>query len=255
MSGAVSIPLAFAALFTDAHPKRYFAILAFIALWIFAIRTAWKNYQLIEANKKELKTQKDFFEKENQKLVSDHIKQRQELEIAIESLRTPTVEIEAIPCEIKSAQYLFCQIRIKNNSPTLTADNVRVELIALEDALETEEQSNYYHPALPLVLSAAVESDYSINPGSSLRFNLFKVTMNVKSAILKDGNIVDWRRTFTAYFTKETTKDLTLFHGNKHYRIKLTVTARDFPKIEQEFNLMFSDEGSFCRFTLSKIQP
>lgn len=55
MSGGFSIPFAFAALFTEGHPKRYFAFLAFIALWVFAIRLAWKNYQImvIEKPKKE----------------------------------------------------------------------------------------------------------------------------------------------------------------------------------------------------------
>lgn len=55
MSGGLSIPFAFAALFTEGHPKRYFAALAFVALWVFAIRLAWKNYQImvIEKQKKE----------------------------------------------------------------------------------------------------------------------------------------------------------------------------------------------------------
>ncbi|HXR05354.1 MAG TPA: hypothetical protein VN836_11675 [Verrucomicrobiae bacterium] len=46
MSGAISIPLTFLALILPgAQPKELFVALAFIALWVFAIRAAWKNYQ------------------------------------------------------------------------------------------------------------------------------------------------------------------------------------------------------------------
>jgi ABC-type nickel/cobalt efflux system permease component RcnA len=47
MSGATSIPLAFVALFSDGtYQKESFAILAFLALWVCVIRTAWKSEQL-----------------------------------------------------------------------------------------------------------------------------------------------------------------------------------------------------------------
>jgi transposase-like protein len=42
MSGAISIPFAFLAIFVDMshpHPKETFAILAFVALWIFGMKT------------------------------------------------------------------------------------------------------------------------------------------------------------------------------------------------------------------------
>ena len=45
MSGAVSIPLAFFALFSsEQHPKWWFALLAIVALWFCLIRMAYKNY-------------------------------------------------------------------------------------------------------------------------------------------------------------------------------------------------------------------
>ena len=52
MSGAISIPFAFLAIFVDMshpHPKETFEIIAFVALWIFAVRTAWANYKMIES--------------------------------------------------------------------------------------------------------------------------------------------------------------------------------------------------------------
>jgi len=88
MSGAISIPLAFVALFTEAHPKRYFAMLAFAALWVIVIRTAWKNYQLMEANKKELEAQTNSHEEEKQKRASAYAEQIKALENQFQSLKT-----------------------------------------------------------------------------------------------------------------------------------------------------------------------
>jgi len=51
MSGAISIPFAFGAFFSNGHQKRNFAGLAFVALWVFAIGVARKNYQILEVQK------------------------------------------------------------------------------------------------------------------------------------------------------------------------------------------------------------
>ena len=53
MSGTISIPFAFVALFTEGHPRKYFTFLAFGALLYFAIRVAWKNYQVLVIQKPE----------------------------------------------------------------------------------------------------------------------------------------------------------------------------------------------------------
>ena len=55
MSGAISIPFAFIAVLSQGHQKRDFALLAFCALWVFAIRLAWKNYQMLEKEKPKFK--------------------------------------------------------------------------------------------------------------------------------------------------------------------------------------------------------
>jgi hypothetical protein len=53
MSGAISIPFTFMALLTNGHPKKYFALLAFVALWVIVVRTTWKNYQILSIQRPE----------------------------------------------------------------------------------------------------------------------------------------------------------------------------------------------------------
>jgi len=43
-----------------------------------------------------------------------------------------------------------------------------------------------------------------------------------------------------------------LFRWKKTYRLKLVATAIDL-RSQREFNLIFSDEGSYCRFNLTKV--
>lgn len=51
MSGGLSVPLAFVALVVGGSAKTWFAIGAFIALWVFALGMAKKNYQLLSQRK------------------------------------------------------------------------------------------------------------------------------------------------------------------------------------------------------------
>jgi hypothetical protein len=60
MSGAVSIPLALAALFMEATPRFWFTILAFISIWIFAIGCLIRSLELKYSPKK--KAAQDFLE-------------------------------------------------------------------------------------------------------------------------------------------------------------------------------------------------
>ncbi|MDD5164913.1 MAG: hypothetical protein PHG25_00015 [Candidatus Pacebacteria bacterium] len=53
MSGAISIPFGFIALFAEGNPRTYFAALAFIALWVFAIGVVRKNYKILVIQKPE----------------------------------------------------------------------------------------------------------------------------------------------------------------------------------------------------------
>jgi len=63
MSGAVSIPLAFFALWFGGSGKVWFGVLAFFGLWVFAIGAAIKNYQLIEQSKSERQSHDDAIRK------------------------------------------------------------------------------------------------------------------------------------------------------------------------------------------------
>jgi hypothetical protein len=47
MSGAISIPLAFLAVIFGGKAGFWFGVLAFVALWVLAIRLAWRNYPKI----------------------------------------------------------------------------------------------------------------------------------------------------------------------------------------------------------------
>lgn len=55
MSGALSIPFAFVALFVQGRERTIFAVLGFCALWIFALRLAWKNYEISTVQNRERK--------------------------------------------------------------------------------------------------------------------------------------------------------------------------------------------------------
>jgi len=78
-----------------------------------------------------------------------------------------------VSLDIATAQYHLCQIRIHNKSSTKTADNVRVELIALEDAAEGP-ADDYFRPKFPIILKPEIVGENTINPGASQKYNLFR---------------------------------------------------------------------------------
>ncbi len=165
------------------------------------------------------------------------------------------LEIEAIPYDITPPQKHWCKIRVLNKSSTITADNVQVELLELNDSLGNEAEAKYFRPPFPVILKPEIAGANTINPGASLTYNLFQVTM-IKGATQKENETEPvWHWRFLAYFAQDTTKNLTQFFGKEKYRLKLTASARDLLKVEQEFDLTFSDEGTFCRFNLTNAQP
>jgi hypothetical protein len=170
----------------------------------------------------------------------------------IEKLRAPMLDIEGVTCDISSAQKHLCQIRILNKNSTITADNVKVELLELEDRLENSVQEQYFRPTYPIILNSQTGENI-INPGSSLVYRLFHVMMNDGWFRQDNSQELIPYRAIVAYFTPgQITQNVTHFLWKKDYRLKLRVTARDFSKTEQDFNLSFSDEGKFCRFSLEK---
>jgi hypothetical protein len=231
MSGAVSIPLAFLALFFQGQPQIWFAVLAFVGVWVFVIGVIRKHHALVQS----------------------HTEEKNRLEKMIESLTVPQIEIQGIPADIATGQYAFCKIQVINKSSNATAENVQVELLSLEDSLDAKEGS-YFRPALPFILKPDIVGADTINPGSLLRYNLFRVIMN--EGFTREGDAAEMVRHlyFLAYFSQDqTTKDVTRFFWKGDYRIRLRATAKNLSKCEQEFNLIFSENGSFCRFSLTKI--
>jgi hypothetical protein len=222
MSGAISIPFAFLALFVGGSATTYFWVLAFAALWVVVIGIARKNH---------------------------------ELKNLLENKPESNLEIEAIPCDIKSGQKTFCKIRVRNKSKNVTADNVQVELLALDDSLAGTEQGNYFRPVLPFILKPEITGANTINPESELTYNLFRVIMNEGAS--RNEPETEWvkHRNCVAYFSQESLKDVTTFYWKKSYQLKLKASARDLLKVETEFELVFSEKGTLCRFDLIKVKP
>jgi hypothetical protein len=162
------------------------------------------------------------------------------------------LEIEGVQLDIVSHSKHLCQVRIHNRSSARTADNVQVELAEFEDALESGPQAEYFRPVLPFALQPARPSGNTINPGGSAKYDLFHVTKNTKTATReRDGAVTGWQQMVIAYFTHETTTNLTQFACNRPYRLSFIVTARDLRKVEQDFQLLFSERGELCRFSLT----
>ena len=152
------------------------------------------------------------------------------LQSQLESLCTPLLEIESVDSDIPGAQKHLCQIRIINRSPTVTADNVKVELVALEDDLKNSVQGQYFRPAFPIILNSQTGENI-INPGSPLVYRLFHVMMNDGWLRQENSQEMIPYRAIIAYFTPgQTTQNVTQFLWKKDYRLKLRATARDFSK-------------------------
>jgi hypothetical protein len=168
------------------------------------------------------------------------------LETEIECLRAPMLEIEAVTTNIKSARWHSCKIVIHNKSSTKTADNLRVELISLVDELAMAQQAAYFHPPFPAVLNPEASGTNTVNPGDRMQYHLFRVSANQKPAIIKDGAIVGFNQNITAHFNISDAMEhnTAIFKCQEPYRIKLAVSARDFPISEREFELIFVNESN-----------
>lgn len=185
--------------------------------------------------------------------------EKRALEAKIEFFHGHALEIVGISAEFGAGNDQPCQIRILNKSPSVTADNVKVELLAIRDAL-TDGQEAYYHPPLPFLLKPERQGESSINPGAALIFNLCYVGKVVGYASAESDEHKRNPQGFVVYFTSkhDDPKRITLgnsahFNWDTYYRIKLIATARNFLKTEEELNLRFSEEDSCCRFGLTNV--
>jgi len=186
---------------------------------------------------------------------------KQGKEKIIESLRNPsapTLEIEGIPLDIwDNARYRWCQILIHNTSSTQSAKNVEVKVLAYEDELPLRKGTNYQDLTSPVILKPENAGTVTIAPQDKATFNLFFVVLGPSVWIDGEGKRIEGksitgRFTKDAYNEEQPKENLVLFRWKKTYRLKLVATAIDL-RSQREFNLIFSDEGSYCRFNLTKV--
>jgi len=282
MSGAISIPLGALAIIFGGKAGIWFAILGYVALWAYVIKTALKNHQLVELHKSELISLRNSKDDEIQKIKVELTGQMDVLETRIESLQSPSLEIEGIPVDITNGKYFWCQISVHNKNPAKSADDVRVELIKLEDSLGDSlgegPAASMFHPVFPLTLKPAIAGTSTINPGADTKYVLFRVIMQ-KEVVKENEAYVVACQTFIASFGNEgiAEKNTMVFKWKKTYRLKIAVTGRDIHKVEQEFEMTFldfspadgvghsddsfekfdktfSEAGEFCRFNLVPIK-
>ncbi len=187
---------------------------------------------------------KEQFEK-HEKEIAHKEAEISKLAAQVEYLKAPVLEIEAVTTEIKSAKWHSCLIAIQNKSSTKTADNLRVELISLDDELKIAVQATHFHPPFPVVLNTETSGTNTLNPGGRMQYRLFRVSASNKSGIIKDGQVVGWEQKLFARFNSSDVIDhnTAAFQCQKPYRLKLAVTARDFQICEREFALIFVDDS------------
>jgi hypothetical protein len=215
MSGAASIPFGFLALFVAGSPRFWFAVLAYVGLWVFAIRILSKNYKIVSGTSDP----------------SDHL------------------EIDDVDCDMATLRNKFCKVKITNMSPRRSAIGVRIQVVALDDSLQ-KEAGAYFRPELPFALTREAAMDQILNPGESANYNLFKLTIG--AGVVKDmntGEVVRHKYAIANFTERQEAKNVTQFYYEGKYQMRLLATARGFTKTEQTFDIGFNGD----RFTLTKV--
>ncbi len=181
-------------------------------------------------------------------------------------------ELEGIPCDMPASTRYVCQIRVRNNHPNKSADNVQVELMEME-SFEDEGDKPPFKIQLPwMLLPENHTGTTSINPGAEKIFTLFdagqqevvgKPTVDEiydrVEAEKKGQKYVPPSSMLVRYFVMCSFKNPdhvrgVFFEKNKNYRLKIKVTAHDFPPTYSKFNLNFTGKWQLCRFTLTNSQ-
>jgi hypothetical protein len=151
--------------------------------------------------------------------------------------------IEGIPCDMPKLGKYVCQIRVHNNSPNKSADDVEVKLLKME---YSEETKDYYRPSIPRILMPEIKDGRPINPGTWLTFNLFY-------ALKSEGSSGSHIYGYLVDDVQVTKQNIPFFEVNKNYQLQIMATARDFPKTVEVYNLNFISGASQCRFTLTPV--
>jgi hypothetical protein len=212
MSGGLSIPFAFAALFSQGHQKSVFALLAFFALLVFAVRVTWNNYKMLETQKMPL-------------------------------------EIESVPC-LGERREAHCFVRIKNPS-NADATGVEVKLMRITPAPFHPNQKNVpILIQYPIPLSPRHPGGEIIHPLTCSDFLLFVVFQSGFGIFLRlyDGEEKIEFGTEVKNFTPATPF---LSDDFDRYTVEMQVSADGRLPTVARFNLSFSTATGKNLFTLS----
>jgi hypothetical protein len=147
MSGAISIPIAVLAIYFGGSPGFWLAVLAFAALWVIVIRTAWKNYQMME----KLEVQKT---------------------ITVKPLR-----ISALPAHRFSSKWDFAvEVEIHNDNQSVSG--VRVRLTNIEPPFDDFGGSGADTDLEGIEFPLIGSSDGVLHKDQACRIRLFFVNSN-----------------------------------------------------------------------------
>lgn len=215
MSGALSVPLGLLALLNAWSQQRTLGILAIVSAWVAMFSMARRNRRLMDR-----------------------------LE--------PKLEIEGIESELNDPKDKIQRVRVRNCSGDLTADDVEVQLLAVE-----YEYSANGNPSLPKSLLPEKQDARSIDPSNARTFDLLTASFNSEWQEQTPGALP--QRRYPVWVSTTVPGDLhrsvyTGFDTDKKYRVKVKATARNFPPTIQDFDMEFSTSMSLCRFQLTKTQ-
>ena len=111
MSGAASIPLMAAALVWEGTARKWFAILAFVGLFIFAAKVILQNYKMIGIHRAVKDSHVDalnkmamFHEQEKVKFRTHWDNEIDRLKLKVESLTKRILDIEGIDLDVPAAR-------------------------------------------------------------------------------------------------------------------------------------------------------
>jgi hypothetical protein len=222
MSGATSIPLAFAALYWTGTPRRWFAVLAFLGLLVFAFQILKRNYHMGEAAK---------LYQDNQSIIVDLHKQ---LEPYLRNSKPVTPQPMSIALrdnsQIKQNVGHFA-IEVRNNT-TAAIRNVKVELLSIYPT-----PSGFSTLGFPINLSPK-DKTRTINPQTADYFDLIKIEVGPgkRTVIIRDdtGAIKS--------FEEDLFQMLSILKRNG-YTLKLVVSSSDLPKVGKNCRLILSAES------------
>jgi len=221
MSGATSIPLAFAALYLPGTPRKWFAVLAFAGLCVFALQMLRKNYRMAEAAK--------VYHDQESIIVS--LRKQLEPYIKISKPPTPTPMSVFLRDDHQIAKHIgYCNVEVRNNTAAAIRD-VKVELLSIYPT-----PSDLSSIVFPINLSPK-DRTRTINPQTSNYFYFLQIEVRpgTRKVILHDENGA------IQSFEDDLFRMLSIFNRNG-YKLQLVASSCDLPKVEKTCRLILRPE-------------